>query len=222
MNLFKRLSKVLIIFIVLAPIPFVFASIYFNTENVIYRASSGGIIFLEQPYYATQVTFSDGFLMFSNFNYGSGNQGSIGFSCQTEDANMTVNVVRNNYLKYTVDALTFTTSVTKIYLGDQRRPTDVIGATSFWYNGVNNILTVSITHNSPQEIELGWDYFSVGDWVDTLLLPAMGFSSLIILVAIAVMIMNGFSGAIDPTMIKDILLFALYIVITIVIVINIV
>ena len=217
----KRFLRLFIIFMVFMPVTFAFAAIEFSTENTIYRASSCGIVFLESPYSATSFTFSDGFLMFSGFNYGSENWGSIGFSCQTENANMTVNVVRNNYLKYTVDAPTSTISITKIYLGNnRRRPTDVIGATSWGYNAVNKILTVSITHNSPQEIELEWGNNFEKEWVNTLLLPAMGFSSLIILVAIAVMVMNSFSGVIDPTMIKDILLFVVSIILAVVIVVR--
>ena len=154
--MFKRLSKVLIIFIVLAPISFAFAAIDIKTENTIYRAASSGIVFLEKPYYATQITFLDGFLMFSNFNYGSGNQGSMGFSCQTETANMTVNIVEDEYLKYTVDAPSMTTSVTKIYCGNKRRPERVGGSYSWGFNSVSKILTVSVFHNSPQTVEVEW------------------------------------------------------------------
>ena len=218
MDLFKRLSKVLIIFIVLTPVPIVFASIYFNTENVIYRASSGGIIFLEQPYYATQTTFSDGFLMFSNFNYGSGTWGSIGFSCLTEAANMTVNAVKSNYLKYTVDAPTSTTSITKIYLGSKGRPTSVVGAESWDYNSFNKTITISVIHSSPQEIDFEWDAVDLSkEWMKTVLFPTLSFASIILVVMAGAVMMNALSGNVDPEMIKNIITVAIVLTLAIII-----
>ena len=152
----KRFLKLFIIFMVFMPVTFAFAAIEFSTENTIYRAASCGIVFLESPYSATSFTFSDGFLMFSNFNYGSGNLGSIGFSCLTETANMTVNVVEDEYLKYTVDAPSMVTSVTKIYCGNKGKPESVEGAYSWNFNSVSKILTISVFHNSPQTVEVGW------------------------------------------------------------------
>ena len=217
MNLFKRLSKVLIIFIVLIPVPLVFASIYFNTENVIYRASSGGIIFLEQSYYATQTTFSDGFLMFSNFNYGSGTWGSIGFSCETETANMTVNAVQRNYLKYTVNAPTSTTSITKIYLGNKGSPTNVVGANTLGYSIGAKTLTVSIIHSSPQEIEMEWKPELSKTWIRNALFPALSFASIILVVMAGAVMMNALSGNVDPEMIKNIIAVAIVLTLAIII-----
>ena len=215
----KRFLKLFIIFKVLMPVTFAFAAIEFSTENTIYRASSCGIVFLASPYSATSFTFSDGFLMFSGFNYGSGTWGTIGFSCETEIANMTVNIVQNSYLKYTVDAPTSTTSITKVYLGSKGSPTSVVGADSWEYSSVNKTLTVSNLHSSPQEIEFEWENVinEEADEIYSSLMEAYGIAALIPLLLVCVAIVGALNGNIDQAVMGVILKMCLLMILTMVI-----
>ena len=217
----KRFLKLFIIFMVLMPVTFAFAAIEFSTENTIYRAASSGIVFLEKPYYATQITFSNGFLMFSSFNYGSGTWGSIGFSCETETANMTLNAVQKDYLKYTVTATTSTTSITKTYLGSKGKPTSVVGADSWGYSSVNKMITVSVTHSSPQIIEFEWENIvpnsTQNKWVRRAFFPAMAFGSIIVVVMAAFMVMQGLAGNVDLEIIKNIIAISILLILGIII-----
>ena len=167
---FKKLAKVFIILIIAIPIPFAIASMYCNTENVIYGTFSGGKIFLEKPFYTTKISFSNDFLMFENFNYGSDIWVDIGFSCKNTDASMTINNVENDYITYTVGAPRLTESKTKIYCWNKGKPESVFGSNSWSYNSGNTTLLVtSMIHYRPQEIIVDWRTTAQENEVDTLI-----------------------------------------------------
>ena len=102
---------------------------------------------------ATRIYFSDGYLMVN----GLGAFGSIGFSCETATANMTVTKVVSDEITYMINAATDVTSTTKIYIGSKGKPTEVSGSTSWSYSSSLKVVTVSVLHQSPADITLNWE-----------------------------------------------------------------
>lgn len=143
--------------------PFAFASISVKGGEIKYVASNKGDMFFSVDYTSSKIYFDNGFLMLNNLN---GLFSSIGFSCDTATANMTITKIASMEIDYTVNAPTEVTSTTKIYVGSKGRPSNVTGATSWSYNSNLKIVTVNVLHQSPSDIGLEWSYDASQERID--------------------------------------------------------
>lgn len=156
----KCIYPLLLITVFASLASFSFATLSVEGENIVYRGANKGDILFSVDYYVSMIYFDNGFLMLNNFN---GLLSSVGFSCDTEVASMTITKVSTREIKYLVDAPTDTNSKTKIYVGSKGRPSDVRGCASWSYNGNLKIVTVNVLYRSPANIIVKWD--PVHDWV---------------------------------------------------------
>ena len=160
----KGIYPLLLITVFSSMASFVFASISVSGDNIKYHGANKGDIFFDVVYGASSIYFDSGMLMLNNLN---GLFSSIGFSCDTATANMTITKIESDEIDYTVNAETDVTSVTKIYVGSKGRPSNVSGATSWSYNSNLKIITVNVLHQSPADIGLEWTESDDGvpDWI---------------------------------------------------------
>ena len=100
-------------------------------------------------------------MVFSNFNYGFGEWGTIGFLCETVNATMTIDYVNPSStltkISYTAIAGQGVESTTKIFVGNKGEPMTLEGANDWSYDSVTKVITVTITHSSSQKIIISWD-----------------------------------------------------------------
>jgi hypothetical protein len=72
--------------------------------------------------------------------------------------NITTASLVDQYLYITLTAPSGTESTVKIYCGDYKTPTYVIGG-EYYYNSTSNIIEINVTHSSPQNIVVSWEDF---------------------------------------------------------------
>ena len=189
-----RMNKQLCFFVIMASL---LAPIYgSNAElvskpGVIYQFSDGGIVKFSISFSASKIYYDNNFLVINNFNYGFGDWGQIGFSCETVNATMTVNYVNPSSsltkVSYTTNAGEGVESITKIFVGNKGEPKTLDGANDWSYDSTNKIITVTILHSSSQKIIIIWDkaYSNVANYMDNVsilyVLLIMGFISALLL-----------------------------------------
>ena len=131
---------------------FAYSDIFLG-KSIIFKAGEGGPIMFDVDITASKLYFANNYLMIINAN-NIFNQ--IGFSCPEENANITITKIDSIEIHYTVNAPTYTFSVTKIYVGNKGKPLDVSGDLSWSYNSNLKIVTVNVLHQSPSNIILEW------------------------------------------------------------------
>lgn len=171
-----------------------------------YVPSGKGTIMFDVDFTSTQVYFSDGYLMMNNW----GTFNSIGFSCETESANMTVTKVASDEIAYTVNAATDVTSTTKICVGSKGRPTEVSGSTSWSYSSALKVVTVSVLHQSPADIVFVWENApveedKVGNWLEYAFYPIVEMMGLTLVVMGAALVFGAMNNTFDMKVVIDIL-----------------
>ena len=155
---------------------------------------------------ATQIYYQDGYLMINNLGAFS----SIGFSCETDTANMTVTKVASDELTYTVNAATDVESTTKIYVGSKGRPTNVTGSTSWSYSSALKVVTVDVTHQSPADIAFTWeanvvDKEPVSDWLEGAFYPVAEMMGICLVVMGAALIFGAMNNTFEIGIVVDLL-----------------
>ena len=123
-------------------------------KSIIFKAGEGGPIMFDVDITTSKIYFTNNYLMITNVN---NRYNQLGFSCLTENANITITKIDPTEIHYTVNAPTFTYSVTKVYVGNKGKPSDVNGDLSWSYNSNLKIVTVNVLHQSPSDIILGWE-----------------------------------------------------------------
>lgn len=116
---------------------------------------------------------------------------SYGF--QVTNANMTITqFFTDDKLIFDLTATTGTTSTTNIYLAGKGEPTKVLGATTWGYNPTTNIITISVTHASPETLEIIW-YVAKISFLNIIYvsLPILALIPLIMLVMLAIAVFQG-------------------------------
>ena len=125
----------------------------FLGKSIIFKTAEGGPIMFDVDITISGLDFENNYLMIINAN---NIYNKIGFSCPTENANITITKICSMEIHYTVNAPTYTLSVTKIYVGNKGKPLDVSGDFSWSYNSNLKIVTVNVLHQSPSNIILEW------------------------------------------------------------------
>jgi len=187
----KGFYPLLLIIVFTSLISFAFASISFDGGGIIYRGANKGDIFFSVDYGASKMYFDNGFLMINNLN---GLFSSIGFSCDTATANMTITKIKADELDYTVNAPTDVTSITKIYAGSKGLPSDLSGSTSWSYNSNLKIVTVNVLHQSPSNIIIEWKTDVVQDWIIKAYHPAVDMMGVVLLIMATIVIFSVLQG----------------------------
>jgi len=62
-----------------------------------------------------------------------------------------------NNLTLTIDALSGTTSISKVYCGDKGKPKDVFGVRSWSYDNETRVITFVVTHSSEAQVIITWE-----------------------------------------------------------------
>ena len=94
----------------------------------------------------------------------------------------------NSKLTCTVSASSGITSATKVYVGDKGAPISVTGATSYSYNAVTNILTITVLHSSDAAIEVNWN--TVSYQLNQAVIAVASVFSLVLIVSMIYLIAN--------------------------------
>lgn len=89
----------------------------------------------------------------SSYTFSAGSQ--IG-TLSDPFANITSASLSRKILTFTVSAESGRTSTTKVYCGDKDEPTSVSGATSWSYDSVTKVLTITAVHSSLVTIVVNW------------------------------------------------------------------
>ena len=192
----RRIAPLLLITLFLSFAAIVFAPISFfggGSSPIQFVSSGKGPVMFDIDFTTSRMYFSDGYLMLNDF----GVFGSIGFSCETPTANMTITKVASNELTYTVDGPTDVTSTTKIYVGLKGRPTEVTGSTSWSYSSSLKVVTVNCLHESPADIGFTWeqDGATTPVWVIQSYRANMDFLWLIVSILIMSLMLSTIRGA---------------------------
>lgn len=111
-----------------------------------------------------------------------------------------------NKIRYTVDAPTFATSTTRLYLPEKNvGPISVSGASSWSWSGSTRVLTVRRVHSSPAPIVVVWGAsHTLGSYVSQYvpglsnsIYNAWAIQGIIIMVLVAALIMMATRGNIN-------------------------
>ena len=160
----------------------------------------------DMDYSASRVYFSEGYLMVNNF----GSFSSIGFMCDTTTANMTITKVASDEITYTVNAATDVHSITKIYVGQKGKPSEVSGASSWSYSSSLNVVTVNVTHQSPADVVFMWENVpieedQVGKWFEKAFYPVVEMMGLTLVVMGAALVFGAMNNTFEMKVVIDIL-----------------
>lgn len=171
-----RMSKQLGLFVIMASL---FVPVYsshaalVSKPGVIYQFPNGGIVKFSNAFSASKLYYENDLLVINNFYFGFGDWGTVGFSCETVNATMTINYVNPasslTKISYTVYADEGIESVTKIFVGNKGKPKTLDGANDWSYDLASKIITVTITHSSSQKVIITWDqaYSNVEGYMTT-------------------------------------------------------
>jgi len=127
----------------------VYPGVYFRHSN------SGGYINFTQTIRLNGCTWSGGFVQIQGLYFGGFTENSVGFAC-SGNGNMTIREISSDRLSYVVNAPTFATSTTRIYLPGRPRPNAVMGATIWTHSDITDVLTVQVLHSSPAYVNVTW------------------------------------------------------------------
>ena len=202
----KSISGLILIIFLPLLIQYAHCPILFNTKTTPYHATGCGNIFFSRKFYANSIYFSNKFVYATFFDYGYQTFNIIGFSCETESANMTINRVSKTKITYTVEAPTSTESVTKIYIGEIGEPNKVTGCNTWSFDKTKNIIEITVIHNSPQDITINLQPINISKIV----FPAVEMLGTVIFVAAVSIIFSAINGTpIDMDIIPQILMIAI-------------
>jgi len=83
-----------------------------------------------------------------------------GYGFQVQNGNMTITDFgfARDKLVFILNAPSGTISTANIYVRDKGKPLNVRGTANWTYNEVTKVLTVYVTHKSPQQIEVLWSW----------------------------------------------------------------
>lgn len=209
MNRERRIAPLLLLVLFFSLVSFVFASISFSGGGALpinYVASSKGPIMFDIDFTSSRVYLSNGYLRINNM----GAFGSIGFSCETAAANMTITEVASDEVAYTVNAATDVTSTTKIYVGSKGRPSEVSGSTSWSYSSDLKVVTVNVLHQSPADIVFLWENNpgeddQVDKWFEKAFYPIAEMMGLTLIVMGAALVFGAMNNTFEMQVVVDIL-----------------
>lgn len=123
------------------------------SKGITYSTQDGGNIFFNFDFSTSRLYFDNGVLMVNSLN---GVFSSMGFRCETESANMTITKISMDEIRFTVDAPSDTTSITKIKSNYITKPADIQGCSSWSYSIFTKTITINVLHNSPANIIISW------------------------------------------------------------------
>ena len=123
------------------------------SKGIRYYTSDGGAIYFDIDITASRLYYTNDYLMFNKIN---GVYTSMGFRCETESANMTITKISMDEIRFTVDAPSDTTSITKIKSNYITRPKEIQGCSSWSYSIFTKTITINVIHNSPANIIISW------------------------------------------------------------------
>ena len=172
-----------------------------GTLPINYVVLNKGIIMFDVDYSTSRIYFADGYLMVNKMDAFS----SIGFSCETISANMTITKLSSDEITYTVNAETDVMSTTKIFLGSKGKPSEVSGG-AWSYSSSLKVVTVTVLHRSPADIALIWDGDSFNDVARSRLVGSLGGNMDLLWLIVSLMAAGLMLSAIRGTPVNPVLL----------------
>lgn len=117
--------------------------------------SDSGPIFFSDAFTCTSITQSGSLVRFAGFNMDY-SWGSIGFSCDTSTANMTIQTVNSTTIEYRANAPSGVSS-SQIYTGGKGGPSSVTGVLNWTYANATDIILTYQNHTSPVDVVITFD-----------------------------------------------------------------
>jgi hypothetical protein len=150
----KGLFLLIIIGALCLPLPNASAAVGLFKNGIIYYPSGASGIFKSNlDFYASLCEFSDGLILFEDFDMGSGVWTNIGFNCSPSNSIITLDQISSSKIKYNMYAPSGS-STSKIYLGSKGYPTTIYNAYKVEYDEVSKVLTLYVSHAGVQNIPI--------------------------------------------------------------------